>query len=134
MSAFSFALLQYQAASSICRWRPPLRAWVEGGGDTSALWKPASLELSVVLPCHNAAPGLGAVLERLLDRLQEVGSYEIIVPSDGSTDETVEIADSFPVEHDTGHPLSDPRREGACAPGWARGGKGGVRSVLRRRR
>ena len=90
---FSVALLQYQAASSICRWRPPLRAMTSG---TPALWKPASLELSVVLPCHNAAPGLQAVLERLLDRVQEVGSYEIIVVSDGSTDETVEIAESLP--------------------------------------
>lgn len=107
---FLVALLQYQAASSICRWRPPLRAWVEGGGDTPALWKPASLELSVVLPCHNAAPGLGAVLERLLDRLQEVGSYEIIVVSDGSTDETVEIADSFPSS--TIRVIHYPTREG----------------------
>ncbi|MGH3065103.1 MAG: glycosyltransferase, partial [Gaiellaceae bacterium] len=90
---FSVALLQYQAASSICRWRPPLRALAS---DTPALWKPASLELSVVLPCHNAAPGLRAVLERLLERVQEVGSYEIIVVSDGSTDETVEIAESLP--------------------------------------
>ena len=91
---FSVALLQYQAASSICRWRPPLRAMAEG--DTPALWKPASLELSVVLPCHNAAPGLRAVLERLLVRMQDVDSYEIIVVSDGSTDETVEIAVSLP--------------------------------------
>ena len=53
------ALLQYQAASSICRWRPPLRALAEGTPGSPALWKPASLELSVVLPCHNAAPGCG---------------------------------------------------------------------------
>jgi glycosyltransferase involved in cell wall biosynthesis/O-antigen/teichoic acid export membrane protein len=91
---FLVALLQYQAASSICRWRPPLRALAEGGAP--ALWKPASLELSVVLPCHNAAPGLQTVLERLIDRLQEVSSYEIIVVSDGSTDDTVEIAESLP--------------------------------------
>jgi glycosyltransferase involved in cell wall biosynthesis len=93
---FLVALLQYQAASSICRWRPPLRALAEGRTRRPALWKPASLELSVVLPCHNAAPGLRTVLERLLDRLQEVNSYEIIVVSDGSTDETVEIAESLP--------------------------------------
>ena len=93
---FLVTALQYQAASSICRWRPPLRALAEGSTGSPALWKPASLELSVVLPCHNAAPGLRTVLERLLDRLQEVSSYEIIVVSDGSTDETVEIAESLP--------------------------------------
>src|SRR5262245_472527 len=103
---FLVALLQYQAASSICRWRPPLRA--EGGAP--ALWEPASLELSVVLPCHNAAPGLGTVLERLLDRLSEVGTYEIIVVSDGSTDETVEIADSF--RSSTIRVIHYPTREG----------------------
>jgi glycosyltransferase involved in cell wall biosynthesis/O-antigen/teichoic acid export membrane protein len=92
---FLVALLQYQAARSICRWRPPLRA-LGGGSETPALWKPASLELSVVLPGHNAAAGLQTVLEHLLDRLGEVSSYEIIVVSDGSTDDTVEIAESFP--------------------------------------
>jgi len=89
------ALLQYQAAASICRWRPRLHQLAEAGSDGPALWKPAALELSVVLPCHNAAPGLRTVLERLLDRLEQVSSYEIIVVSDGSTDETVAIAKSF---------------------------------------
>ena len=92
---FSVALLQYQAASSICRWRPPLRA-LAAVATLPRSGSRRSLELSVVLPCHNAAPGLRAVLEQLLDRLREVGSYEMIVVSDGSTDETVEIAESFP--------------------------------------
>ena len=108
------ALLQYQAASSICRWRPRLRELAEaarGGG----LWKPASLELSVVLPCHNAAPGLQTVLERLLERLADVDSYEIIVVSDGSTDGTVAVAKSlssrgvsvlhYPIREGKGHAL-----------------------------
>ena len=91
--AFAVALFQYQTAISICRWRPQRRTLA---GGAPALWTPASLELSVVIPCHNAAPGLRAVVERLLDRLHDVGSYEIIVVSDGSTDGTVEIAESLP--------------------------------------
>ena len=106
--SFFVALFQYQAAASICRWRPPLRALAEGR--TPALWKPASLELSVVLPCHNAAPGLRAVLERLLARMQDVDSYEIIVVSDGSTDETVEIAESLPSR--AVRVIDNPTREG----------------------
>ena len=112
---FLVALLQYQAANSICRWRPPIRALAEGGTEIPALWRPASLELSVVLPCHNAASGLQAVVERLLDRLHEVPSYEIIVVSDGSTDKTVEIAESlsssavrvihYPTREGKGHAL-----------------------------
>ena len=108
------ALLQYQAASSICRWRPRLRELAEAA-QSRALWKPASLELSVVLPCHNAAPGLQTVLERLLERLEDVHSYEIIVVSDGSTDETVAVAESlassgvrvlhYPIREGKGHAL-----------------------------
>lgn len=84
------AFLQYQAAASICRWRPltqPLPA--------EQLAQPGSLDLSVVLPCHNAGPGLRAVVERLLRLLDGIGSYELIVVSDGSTDETVATARSF---------------------------------------
>lgn len=111
---FTVALLQYQAASSICKWRPRLRALAEAAPG-QALWMPASLELSVVLPCHNAAPGLQTVLERLLERLEQVGSYEIIVVSDGSTDETVAVAESlassgvrvlhYPIREGKGHAL-----------------------------
>jgi glycosyltransferase involved in cell wall biosynthesis/O-antigen/teichoic acid export membrane protein len=111
---FTVALLQYQAASSICRWSPRLQAFAEAAPGR-ALWTPASLELSVVLPCHNAAPGLQTVLERLLVRLEQVSSYEIIVVSDGSTDETVAVAESlassgvrvlhYPIREGKGHAL-----------------------------
>jgi glycosyltransferase involved in cell wall biosynthesis/O-antigen/teichoic acid export membrane protein len=107
---FLVALFQYQAAASIGRWQPRLQRL--GGADplTPALWRPATLELSVVLPCHNAAAGLRSVLTRLLDRLDELGSYEIIVVSDGSTDQTVEIADS--VRSDAVHVIDHPVRGG----------------------
>jgi glycosyltransferase involved in cell wall biosynthesis/O-antigen/teichoic acid export membrane protein len=93
---FAAALLQYQAALSICRWRPRLGEAVEPDSALPALWQPASVELSVILPCHNAAAGLRAVLTRLLDRLSEADSYEVIVVSDGSTDATVPVAESLP--------------------------------------
>jgi glycosyltransferase involved in cell wall biosynthesis/O-antigen/teichoic acid export membrane protein len=89
--ASAVCLLEYLAAASLCRWRPSLdRADAER---LSA--EPASLELSVVLPCHNAAAGLADVLHALSARLERVESYELIVVSDGSTDETVAIAEGF---------------------------------------
>jgi glycosyltransferase involved in cell wall biosynthesis/O-antigen/teichoic acid export membrane protein len=90
------AVLLYQAALSICRWRPRLQRDANSG-ELPALWRPATLELSVVLPCHNAASGLRGVVARLAERLDDVGSYEIIVVSDGSTDDTVRVAESVEV-------------------------------------
>lgn len=85
------AAAEYHAGGAVLRWRPSGAAVafgvVEEGG-------PAP-ELSVVLPCYNAGASLGEVLERLL-RAGEGGSREIIVVSDGSTDETVQVARGFP--------------------------------------
>ena len=81
------AALQYHAAVAACRWRRPLvPAAIEGDG---------SLDLSVVLPCHNAGPNLREVLDSLIEELRTVGSAEIIVVSDGSTDATAAIANEF---------------------------------------
>ena len=86
------AVLQYHAATAVCRWRPEPRP---DDHDAFALSAPSTLELSVVLPCHNAGAGLRDVLRRLGRELEEVGSYEVIVVSDGSTDATVSIAGEF---------------------------------------
>ena len=94
--AAATAFLQYQAAASICRWRPQIQA--SAAGRIASLVEPGSLDLTVVLPCHNAGPGLRVVVERLLRQLEDVGSYELIVVSDGSTDETVATARSFASE------------------------------------
>ena len=51
-----------------------------------------------------------AVVERLLGQLDEVGSYELIVVSDGSTDETVATARSF--ASDRVRVIEYPLREG----------------------
>jgi glycosyltransferase involved in cell wall biosynthesis/O-antigen/teichoic acid export membrane protein len=92
--ALAAMVLQYKAAVSICRWRPRLQTLIEADPGTPALWQPAEIELSIVLPCHNAAAGLRPVLTNLLDRVVGVDSYELIVVSDGSTDRTVAVAES----------------------------------------
>jgi glycosyltransferase involved in cell wall biosynthesis/O-antigen/teichoic acid export membrane protein len=93
VTAATVAFFQYQAAASIVRWQP--RREPSDVEPPLALSHAATLELSVVLPCHNAASGIRSVLTRLLDQLEPAGSFEIIVVSDGSTDETVEIARSL---------------------------------------
>ena len=75
------AALQYHAATAVCRWRPEPRPDDQAAYALSA---PSTLELSVVLPCHNAGAGLRDVLRRLGRELEEVGSYEVIVVSDGA--------------------------------------------------
>jgi glycosyltransferase involved in cell wall biosynthesis len=85
------AFLQYLSAASIVRWQRPERSHLAA----SPLSLEPTLELSVVLPCHNAGAGLRSVLAALLSHLESTRSFEIIVVSDGSTDDTVEIASSL---------------------------------------
>ena len=112
------AFFQYQAAASICRWRPRSVSLAEQNGP---LGRPPELDLSVVLPCHNAAAGLGRVLEALLAQLDGTETYEVVVVSDGSTDATGDVARSFgsdlvrvieyPVREGKGHALRVGLRE-----------------------
>jgi glycosyltransferase involved in cell wall biosynthesis len=91
----------YQAAASICRWTPPLsklHPHEEVPSRRRVGRSDASVELSVVVPCHNAGPALTTFLERLESQLQGLASNEIIVVSDGSTDDTVRIAEAFDSE------------------------------------
>jgi O-antigen/teichoic acid export membrane protein len=93
------AALQYHAASALCRWRPLL--WnpsVEGLSVGLTISDPPALELSLVVPCYNAGAGLRQLLKGVRRELEETGSYEVIVVSDGSTDETVSIAKEFSAE------------------------------------
>ncbi len=53
-------------------------------------------KISVVIPCRNEASSIGLLLSDLMD--QSVMIHEIIVVDDGSTDETSQIIDSFPVK------------------------------------
>jgi glycosyltransferase involved in cell wall biosynthesis len=85
--------VMYHAAVAACRWRPPGLAADPGG--EPGLNGQATLDLSVVLPCHNAGGGLERVLTSLQTNLEHLDSWEIIVVSDGSTDDTVPIATRF---------------------------------------
>jgi hypothetical protein len=89
------AVLQYQAGWAITRWSPPLsllRAHQEILPGEAVARPVNGIELSIIVPCHNAGPGLRDFLARLEGELSVVGSYEIVVVSDGSTDETLVIA------------------------------------------
>jgi glycosyltransferase involved in cell wall biosynthesis/O-antigen/teichoic acid export membrane protein len=91
--ALAVLLAEYAAARSLSRWRPPRERLARSS--VAPLELEPSLEVSIVLPCHNAARGLRAMLEGLVTELEAVESYELIVVSDGSTDETVAIAQEF---------------------------------------
>ncbi|MFN2590306.1 MAG: glycosyltransferase family 2 protein [Actinomycetota bacterium] len=91
------AVLLYHAAAAICRWTPPLsrlRPHEEVPRDRASA-RDAAVELSVVVPCHNSGPSLHAFLDRLEHALSGLASHEIVVVSDGSTDDTVRIAHEF---------------------------------------
>lgn len=80
-------VLQLHAAVAAARWKPRLARRV--GGD--CLVGTPSVEVSVVVPCHNAGSGLRCVLDGIATALRDV-PHEVIVVSDGSTDDTVAIA------------------------------------------
>lgn len=60
------------------------------------------MRVSVVIPCRNEAPHLGALLDSL--RVQDIPLHEVIVVDSASTDATLEIARSFQ-RMDCGWPL-----------------------------
>jgi glycosyltransferase involved in cell wall biosynthesis len=93
--ALAVAIASYAAARSLSRWRPPHERLVSGAGAATQLESHPQVELSIVLPCHNAAGGLRRTLEDLTQELELLDSYEFIVVSDGSTDETVAIAEEL---------------------------------------
>src|SRR6266511_3477873 len=89
----ALVLLELHAAAALCRYSPTTCRLAD---ESLPLSGDPTVELSLVLPCHNAAVGLNRMLKRLVAELDDVGSYEVIVVSDGSTDETVKVAGEFP--------------------------------------
>jgi glycosyltransferase involved in cell wall biosynthesis len=87
------ASLQYVGARAITRWSPPLsalRPHLEVTATPSQT--DDDVELSLILPCFNLGSELRPFLTRLLSELRDAGRFELIVVSDGSTDDSVEVA------------------------------------------
>jgi glycosyltransferase involved in cell wall biosynthesis/O-antigen/teichoic acid export membrane protein len=64
--------------------------------DTLRLRPPEpGVTVSLVLPCHNAGGALAGVLGPAIDELSRAGTFEIVVVSDGSTDDTISVAERF---------------------------------------
>lgn len=53
--------------------------------------------VSIIVPVLNAAPIIGQLLDALSNQTYEQESYEIIVVDNGSTDNTKEVVEAFPV-------------------------------------
>jgi hypothetical protein len=91
------ALLHYIGARAVSRWSPPLtrlRPHTEVASEPSTSLD-GDVELSMIVPCYNPGPALETFLARLTVELQHEGPNEVIVVSDGSTDDSVEIARRF---------------------------------------
>jgi len=91
----------YVAGMSILRWSRPLGGLSqheEAIPAAGATMDRSPVELSLVLPCHNAGPQLEGFIDSLRDHFDPHVPTEIIVVSDGSTDETVRIAGDFASE------------------------------------
>jgi glycosyltransferase involved in cell wall biosynthesis/O-antigen/teichoic acid export membrane protein len=88
VSAVVMAVLLH-AALAVTRQKAPI------GQPARLRSAPSGIRVSLVLPCHNAEAGLSGVLSSALDELAGTGAHEVIVVSDGSTDQTVFVASEF---------------------------------------
>jgi hypothetical protein len=98
IAAMLTALLLYQGAWAITRWSPPLtllRPHEELIPADTGQHRYDAIELSIIVQCHNAGPQLREFLRRLQAELSKGESSEIVVVSDGSTDDTLLIASEF---------------------------------------
>jgi len=53
------------------------------------------MDVSVVIPCHNAADNISRLLDGLSKQTLDPSRYEILLVDDGSTDDSAAIASSF---------------------------------------
>ena len=71
---------------------PPRRRPMDRTGNPENEERP---NLSVVMPCHNGGRALREMLQETIDVLSGTPPWEIVLVSDGSTDDTDEIARGF---------------------------------------
>ena len=91
------AILHYVGARAVSRWSPPLTRLRPHEEVAAPFATPdGEVELSMILPSYNPGPALKDFLARLTTELEADGPNEIIVVSDGSTDDSVDIAKHFP--------------------------------------
>jgi len=57
--------------------------------------KPATLRVSVIIPCHNEEKHISECFDSLLNQALPADSYELIVIDDGSSDNTVAIVKGY---------------------------------------
>jgi glycosyltransferase involved in cell wall biosynthesis/O-antigen/teichoic acid export membrane protein len=88
LAGATVVVLLYHAAKAASVWP---RSHIAAHSRRSA----SAVDVTVVLPCHNPGPALRELLDRLVGGALEPSTFEIIVVSDGSTDDTVSIAESF---------------------------------------
>lgn len=62
------------------------------------------MKVFVQVPCLNEEETLPAVLESIPKEIPGVDSVEILIIDDGSTDRTIEVAESYGVKHFVRHP------------------------------
>jgi glycosyltransferase involved in cell wall biosynthesis/O-antigen/teichoic acid export membrane protein len=90
------AVLQYYAASAIFRWSPAPSRLAPYEELSGTLLTPDP-EVSVVIPCYNGGSELRPVVAHLIRVLDGILA-EIIVVSDGSTDDTARVAEGVGVQ------------------------------------
>jgi glycosyltransferase involved in cell wall biosynthesis len=88
----------------IDRQEPPMRS---NGGDRSG----TRADISVVIPCYNAAPFLEEALESVLEQSRR--PLEVLVVDDRSTDDSFEVAQRYASRHPLVRVLRHERNQGS---------------------
>jgi len=75
-----------------------------------------ALQLSLILPAFNEGPAVVEAIERHAACLSKLGiDYEIVIVNDGSSDNTLELAEEAAKRHDRVRVLTNPKNRGQVA-------------------